>query len=198
MENIVLIGDSVTDCDRLIYPPYGLGYVSKLAKLIDEDFKIINVGTSGDRLINLEQRWDKDVMENHPDILSIAIGINDTWRRYDSGQETSAEDFEKRYRALLSQTEEKLPIKFVLCEPFLLHVESEMENWREDLNPKISIVHNLAKEFNAKLVSFDQMFNQAALTTPIETLAPDGIHPTELGHEMMANLWFKEVFSENS
>jgi len=193
METLVFNGDSVTDCDRLIYPPFGFGYVSLLATSLTDKFKVINVGTSGDRLIDLDNRWSNDVISNSPNLLSIAIGINDTWRRYDSDEITSSEDFENRYRKLLLETRSACDTRFVLCEPFLLPAQEEMHTWREDLDPKIEVVHALARDFGAVLVPFDEMFTKAREQYSIPELAEDGIHPTPLGHQMMANLWFKCV-----
>ena len=193
MSNI-FIGDSVTDCDRLTIPPYGHGWVNEIAKsgLLT---KIINVGTSGHRLVDLDKRWQSDVLDNKPERLTINIGINDTWRRYDDNDPTTVEDFASRYDRLIASTLSQFEIDLVLCEPFLLHVRPEMVTWREDLDPKIAVVHELAKKYQAKLVKFDQMFNQLAASEGIAALAEDGIHPTQRGHEEMAKLWISTVLS---
>ena len=193
MKHIVLIGDSVTDCDRLTMPPYGFGYVARIAAHLSDKYQITNMGTSGNRLVDLDERWQRDVIGNKPDILSIAIGVNDTWRRYDSNDPTSLEDFESRYRKLLTLTKEGVAPKFVLCEPFMLPATPEMILWREDLNPKIQAVHKLANEFDAVVVHFDQMFTAALGSHTVAELAPDGIHPLDQGHEMMAKLWIDSV-----
>ena len=102
MSNVtVFIGDSVTDCDRLTDPPFGNGYVLNIARSGRLAGEIINVGTSGHRLVDLENRWEVDVLAYKPTLVSVAIGINDTWRRYDDNDPTSVEDFEERYRRVL-------------------------------------------------------------------------------------------------
>ena len=189
----VFIGDSVTDCGREIEPPFGDGYVREISRSGLLTGEIINVGTSGHRLIDLEKRWQTDVLENKPSLVSIAIGINDTWRRYDDNDPTSVEDFRDRYHRLLTWTKAEFNPRFVLCEPFLLSVREEMNTWREDLDPKIQVVHDMAKEFNAVLVPFDQHFYSLAQTMSMADLADDGIHPSPYGHEEMAKLWLKSV-----
>ena len=194
MSNVtVFIGDSVTDCGRLVEPPYGDGYVFNIANSDRLSGEIINVGTSGHRLVDLEKRWNTDVLAHQPTLVSVAIGINDTWRRYDDDDPTSVEDFRDRYHRLLTWTKAELNPRFVLCEPFLLSVREEMNSWREDLNPKIQVVHEMAKEFNAVLVPFDQHLNALATSMPMADLAEDGIHPTPFGHQEMAKLWLKSV-----
>lgn len=193
MATTVFIGDSVTDCDRINVAPLGNGYVSEIARSGRLDGAIINVGTSGHRLVDLEARWEKDVVAYSPSVLSIAIGINDTWRRYDDNDPTSVEDFEARYRRVIERAIEASNPQLVLCEPFLLEVEPVMLTWREDLNPKINVVHRLAEEYGATLVKFDQEFALLSKSRPMAELAEDGIHPTALGHSVMAELWLRAL-----
>jgi lysophospholipase L1-like esterase len=126
-------------------------------------------------------------------LVSVAIGINDTWRRYDDNDLTSVEAFEESYRRVLTATQAQGNPKLVICEPFLLAVRDEMNTWREDLDPKIAVVHKMAAEFNAKLVPFDQRFNDLAREMSMSELAEDGIHPSKLGHQIMADLWLRTV-----
>ena len=188
----VFIGDSVTDCDRLSIPPFGHGWVNEIFKS-GKLQNVINVGTSGHRLVDLDARWQRDVLDNVPTRLTVNIGINDTWRRYDDNDPTSGEDFESRYDRLLQTTTDQFDLDLVLCEPFLLHVRPEMVSWREDLDPKIAVVHKLSAKYGAKLVKFDEMFTKLAATEGIAALAEDGIHPTQYGHKAMAKLWISVV-----
>ena len=194
MSNVtVFIGDSVTDCGRLIEPPHGDGYVFNIAESGRLTGEIINVGTSGHRLVDLESRWDLDVLAHKPTLVSVAIGINDTWRRYDDNDPTSVEDFENSYRRVLVATKAHGNPDLVLCEPFVLAVREEMKTWRKDLDPKIAVVHKMAAEFGAKLVRFDQRFNDLAQELSMFELADDGVHPSKLGHTIMADLWLQTV-----
>ena len=192
-QTTVFIGDSVTDCGRLNLPPYGDGYVRDIVNSGKLTGTIINVGTSGHRLVDLQERWDRDVLAHNPTRVSIAIGINDTWRRYDDNDPTTVEDFEANYRDVLDRTLEIGPVELVLCEPFLLHVQPEMAGWREDLNPKIDVVHRLAAEYGARLVPFDQHLNALTDDLPMEAIADDGIHPSVVGHREMAELWMSKA-----
>ena len=189
----VFIGDSVTDCGRDVEPPFGDGYVNEIATSGRLEGTIINVGTSGHRLLDLENRWTTDVLDHQPSLVSIAIGINDTWRRYDDNDPTSTADFEESYRRVLDATRKQGDVRFVLCEPFLLPVRDEMNGWREDLDPKIDVVHRLAKEYDAVLVPFDAYFTELIKSAPMAQFAEDGIHPTVLGHQLMADLWLKSL-----
>lgn len=93
MSKTLFIGDSVTDCYRLIEPPFGDGYVFNIAVSGRLSGEIINVGTSGHRLVDLENRWNTDVLAHQPTLVSVAIGINDTWDSSDSYPYQDAKDF---------------------------------------------------------------------------------------------------------
>ncbi|MFI5711257.1 SGNH/GDSL hydrolase family protein [Kribbella sp. NPDC051620] len=191
---IVFAGDSVTDCGRRDDPAgLGDGYVKNLYAAFGPDRpRIVNVGISGNRAVDLVARWQTDVLAHEPDVVSILVGINDTWRRYDEDDPTSAESFERSYRALL----DGLQAELVLVEPFLLPVKEEQHAWREDLDPKIEVVRRLAAEYGAILVPADVEFNRQAATVGGTTLADDGVHPTGAGHQLLADLWRRTVLAQ--
>jgi lysophospholipase L1-like esterase len=51
----------------------------------------------------------------------------------------------------------------------------------------------MATEFGAKLVPFDQHFKAISKEMAMAELADDGIHPSKLGHQIMADLWLRIV-----
>ena len=92
----------------------GKGYAYRAAKIYELLFphnpvNFVNRGVSGDRCQNLLERYQKDILEVKPDYLSIMIGINDTWRRYDSNDITSKEQFETNLTELLEKIKKDLP-----------------------------------------------------------------------------------------
>jgi acyl-CoA thioesterase I len=187
---ILFIGDSVTDCGRRDDPPdyLGDGYVRLIAERLP-DRRVINVGISGNRVVNLRDRWHIDVVEQKPEILSVYIGINDTWRRYDDHDRTTTESFEADYRACLADLGGASAL--ILVEPFVLPVTEEQEIWHEDLDGKRAVVARLAAEFGAGFVPLQSILAAAAEDHGAATLAPDGVHPTELGHRMIADAWLE-------
>ncbi|TDD28119.1 GDSL family lipase [Kribbella turkmenica] len=191
---VVFAGDSVTDCGRRTDPAgLGSGYVRTLSDdLADRRPRIVNAGISGHRAADLAARWATDVLAHEPSLVSILIGINDTWRRYDEDDPTTAESFEASYRELL----DPLDCPVVLVEPFLLPVKAEQETWREDLDPKLEVVRRLAVEYGALLVPADVELNRLAETAGAAALADDGVHPTAAGHRAIAGLWRRVVLED--
>jgi len=187
---VLFIGDSVTDCGRRDDAPdyLGDGYVRLIADQLT-DRQVINVGISGNRAIDLRDRWHIDVVQQKPDILSVYVGINDTWRRYDSNDPTSAASFEADYRACLADLGGASTL--ILVEPFVLPVTEEQEHWHEDLDEKRAVVARLAVEFGAGFVPLQLLLTTAAEDHGAAALAQDGVHPTELGHWMIADAWLE-------
>lgn len=201
---ILFIGDSITDCGRNYADPasLGVGYALMAAArlgLQDPQKKLtfINRGISGNRAIDLQQRWDKDCLELNPTWVSIYIGINDTWRFYDSGQETTAAEFEAIYRDLIERTKESTGARLVLVEPFVLPVPEDRKGWRQDLDPKIHVVRELAREYGALLVPLDGLFAAASAKAEPAYWAGDGVHPSPAGHALIADAWLRTVGAMN-
>ncbi|MDI6618866.1 MAG: SGNH/GDSL hydrolase family protein [Clostridiales bacterium] len=203
-DSVVLFqGDSVTDAGRKYDVPddLGPGYPLFTASLFTALYpelrvKFINRAVSGNRVKDLKSRWKKDCLDLNPSIVSILIGINDTWRRYDSNDPTSAEMFEETYRDILNQVRDNTSAKIVMLEPYLLPVRKEEETWREDLDPKIQVVRKLAKEFGAVFIPLDGIFAQASTHVRYETWSLDGVHPTAAGHALIAENWLKTVLGK--
>lgn len=199
-DTVLFQGDSITDAgrNREAGADLGRGYALMTAALFSAAYpelqvKFLNRGIGGNRAKDLVERWDADCIELRPDWVSIYIGINDTWRRYDRGDETSAAQFEKEYRQLLTRTKEELGAGIVMVEPFVLPVPEDRKKWREDLDPKIDVVRHLAREFGAMLVPLDGLFAQASTTAAPSYWAPDGVHPSPAGHALIAKAWLKTV-----
>jgi acyl-CoA thioesterase I len=190
---ILFAGDSVTDCGRREDPAgLGDGYVLRIAETLGSEAHWLNRGISGDRSRDLRERWDRDVLAAQPALVSVLVGVNDTWRRYDSDDPTPAADFEANYRALLDPLAADR-VGLVLIEPFLLPVRAEQIAWRDDLEPKIAIVRSLAREYDAALVPADKALNAVG---DAAGLVPDGVHPSHRGHEMLATLWLEHAASQ--
>lgn len=199
---ILFQGDSITDCGRNRENPESLGngYAMMASSFYsathpEKNVKFVNKGISGNRVKDLKARWQEDCLDLKPDVVSILIGINDCWLRYDRNDPTPAEKFEDDYRIILSRIKENLNSRIILIEPFLLHYPEDRIQWREDLDPKISVVRKLAKEFNTYFIPMDEIFAKAAEAKEPAYWAADGVHPTLPGHALIAKSWLDMVES---
>ncbi|MFG2710989.1 SGNH/GDSL hydrolase family protein [Streptomyces goshikiensis] len=210
---VMFIGDSITDCQRLESEDgLGFGYPLRVAgewglRYPDRPVTWLNTGIGGNRVRDLEARWQADVLDARPDVVSVLVGVNDMgWHTLDpEGRVISAAEFEAGYDRLLAPLAEA-GTRLVLIEPFLLPIHgvveagggvrvgaAEREEWRTDLDPKIQVVRGLARRYGAHLLAADGMFAELAATAGPEHWAADGVHPTPAGHAALAAAWLRLV-----
>lgn len=197
---ILFQGDSITDAGRSRDNDgqLGGGYANLIAAWLSaaqpqRQFRFINRGISGNRIYDLEARWDDDCVALQPQLLSILIGINDTWRRYDRKVASPCADFEACYRRLLDRVTAETPARLVLLEPFVLPTPPDRIAWREDLDPRIDAVRRVARDYGAILVPLDGIFAAAATRRDPASWAADGVHPSQAGHALIAQAWIDAV-----
>lgn len=194
---IVFQGDSITDAgrDRRNYHDVGPGYPKYAAQHImaanpDVEFEFINQGISGNRTSQLFDRFYKDALAFEPDIISILIGINDIWHRYDGNKvATTDAQLELNYRSILELIRRESNAKIVMIAPFLLDKEP-YAGMRDDLARVLPIVRRLADEFADVFVPLDKHFEEALKTQP-EPLyfSADGVHPNENGRAFIGKVY---------
>jgi lysophospholipase L1-like esterase len=201
---ILFQGDSITDAGRNIgaaepnaEKALGYGYAmlaaGKLLRAYPQQKPLIfNRGISGHKVPDLAERWEKDTIALKPDILSILIGVNDLWHTFAFGSKYkgTVADYESGLRALLESTLKALPtVQIVLCEPFTTRTSDEFKPLAEYR----AVVQKIAQEKSFLLVPFQAAFDEAIKVAPASFWAPDGIHPSPAGHDLMAEVWRKAV-----
>ncbi len=197
---ILFEGDSITDAGRSRDNDSFLGFgyatlvsAAMLARYPEYNLKFINRSVSGNRTIDLVQRWAGDAETIKPDVISIMIGINDTWRRYDSNDPTPVEAFEANYRDILTRSK-KLTDNIIIIEPYLQLVQPGQENWlKEDLLDKIGVCRKLACEFDTEYIPMQSIMADAAKLAEPAYWAADGVHPTWAGHALIAD-YYMDLF----
>ncbi|MDF2542828.1 MAG: family lipase [Herbinix sp.] len=199
---VLFQGDSITDCGRNRDDITSLseGYPGVVAKMFHllfpkTEVTFVNKGISGNRVRDLLDRYDEDFKKINPDFVSILIGVNDTWRRYDSNDVTTSEMYENSYRTLLEKIKKDMPnCKIMIIEPFLLNSLPDRAAWREDLDPKILVARKLAKEYADYYLPMDGIFAKLEVEqyTNVE-LAEDGVHPSAIGHSIIAQEYIKAL-----
>ena len=163
----------------------------------EAEYEVLNRGISGNTLANLATRWQTDVLDQNPDVLSVLIGTNDIdqWLK---GDRTAAFDYdawETQYRSLLSQMLAKNPrVQLVLGAPFVGSRSSDYDLRKTMVATCASRVEEIASDMGAIYVPFDELF--ATLTENQPNTAYwiwDGIHPSPAGHFMMHQLWLEKA-----
>ncbi len=194
-----MIGDSVTDCGRSqpigegLFAALGDGYVRNVASWLtlnapEHRIRVVNMGTSGNTVRDLETRWQTDVLDLEPDWLSIMIGINDVWRQFDSPLRPQEAASLEVYEATL----EKLAVEarpflkgLVMMSPYYIeslttdHMRGRMDEYGE-------AVRRVAEKTGAIFVDTQAAFNQFLAHYHSAYIAWDRVHPNHVGHTLLA------------
>lgn len=199
---ILFQGDSITDARRdrrseVANHPNGLGngYPFMIASELLRDYpghdlKIHNRGISGNKVPDLQKRWEKDCLDLKPDVLSILIGVNDIWHKLNGRYEGTVADYENGFTQLLEETQEKLPeTRIVICEPFVLRTGAVTDKWFPEFDKRLAAARRVASKMELTRVPFQEMFDEAVKSAPPAVWAADGVHPTLAGHSLMAKTW---------
>jgi lysophospholipase L1-like esterase len=202
-DTLLFIGDSITDCGRARPVGQGDGLGSGYVALVDSlirvrhpDLKprILNTGVGGNRVIDIEQRWDTDVVELQPDWLVVMIGINDVWRRFDSplspGQVTAGL-FRETYQRILSRRPPGLK-GTTLMTPYFIEPDRN-DAMRAMMDQYTGIVRELAEEHGATFVDVQAAFDAYLVSNHSQSLSGDRVHPCLTGHMVIARSFLDSV-----
>ena len=204
VKTILFQGDSITDCGRVrenaqnLSQAMGPGYPALVAARIKNDdwstkYNFINRGVSGDRVVDLYARWKRDALNLRPDVISILIGVNDTWHEQNYGNGVEPERYDKFYRMLMDWTKEVLPdTRMILLEPFILEFGFVTGAWEQEVEIRRQMVRKIAADYGAVFVPLQKIISEkAAEAADPEIVLRDGVHPTLFGHQLIADQYLK-------
>ena len=197
---ILFLGDSITDVGRDRDNPSSLGegYPLLIGSRLGADFPgqhtCRNTGISGNRIVDLYARIKVDCWNWQPDVLSILVGINDTWhnlRENPNGVGTGR--FHRLLQMLVEDTLARMPdCTLLLMEPFVLLGTATAENWQtfaEEVPQRAQAVREVAEQFHAHFLPLQSLLDDACKRCPPEHWLADGVHPTSAGHQLIADAW---------
>lgn len=205
-QTILFQGDSITDAGRDRGQYYannlnglGKGYVYQIsAELLGEHpnagLHIYNRGISGHKVFQLAERWEDDCLNLRPDVLSILIGVNDFWHMLNGNYDGTVAVYDQDYRQLLERTKKALPeVRLIICEPFVVKGGTAVssERWQTEFPLYRNSARQIAGDFGAAFVPFQQVFDEALKQAPAEYWCPDGVHPSIAGAHLMKKAWLK-------
>ena len=198
-DTLLMIGDSITDFDRArpvgegLHAGVGTGYPMYVRAFLEcvypeLNIHVINMGTSGDTVRALKERWQTDVIDLKPDWVSVMIGVNDVWRQFDQPGIPHSHVYLPEFESTLTELVEKtLP----LCKGMVLMTPYYMEPLREDAMRAMmdrygAVVRATAERFGTLFVDtqaeFDRLFKHMHSTN----IAWDRVHPNFTGHMLLA------------
>ncbi|OGF44823.1 MAG: hypothetical protein A2231_12580 [Candidatus Firestonebacteria bacterium RIFOXYA2_FULL_40_8] len=183
---IVAIGDSITmqggylrDCDAAL-----IGLYSDLQIPI-----IKNAGISGQKAENFILRFQKDVIDRKPAVVTINVGINDVWHRLKAPHDEKVLAAYKENVEKMVEMAQKNNIKVLLLTPTVFNEDPGTEG-NKRLLLYCDAMKSIAKKKQCILVDLHSMFLEALKHKPAGAkdywLTKDGVHMKPLGDAIMA------------
>lgn len=179
----------------------------------------INKGISGNKSFQILKRWQEDCLQYKPTIISLLCGVNDVLYNIDKIE--TATEAVAYIEEILKKTFAVLPhVKFILCEPFYLDVRNQDAPYENIPHPKcaedfhfsnepldlprvekaqlkIKMIQEqlpiLAKKYDCIYVPMQDVFDNAIKKAPGSYFIWDNVHPTMVGHRLMADRWIEVV-----
>lgn len=187
-DQIVAIGDSITQAG---------GYLRDVDTFLAVNYpelklpKIINVGIGGQKAEDLIKRFQKDIIDKKPAVVSLSIGINDVWHRADKPHDSQVlADYWNNVDAMVNMAQEA-KIRVILLTPTLIHEDLKTpENQR--LKIYVEAEKQIAQDRKCTLIDMHRLFNVAIehrpkdVSDPTRWLTSDGVHMKAEGDALMA------------
>ena len=203
MKTILFQGDSITDAGRDRNNDYdlGKGYPALVAGRLGLDapgqYRFLNRGVSGDRIVDIYARMKRDILNLKPDVLSILVGVNDVWHELEFQNGVSAEKFKRVYRMLLEEIREALPdTKILLLEPYVMDgsaTRAYLDVFAAEAAARAKAVRELAEEFGLPFIPLQRPLEELARTAPADYWLADGVHPNLPFHQYIADRWLETL-----
>lgn len=203
---LLFIGDSVTDCGRAqpvgegLFGALGNGYVSYVDALLQatvpgERIRVVNMGTSGNTVRDLQARWQRDVLDQRPEWLSVMIGINDVWRQFDSWlrpeQAVPLQEYEQTLGKIVKAARPSVR-GLVLMTPFYIE-PLVADAMRARMDEYGAAVRRVAEANGALFVDTQAAFSAVLNDLHSSAIAWDRVHPNPNGHMVLARAFLKAV-----
>jgi lysophospholipase L1-like esterase len=193
---ILFIGDSITDVKfnrrmnaklhgKNIYPLQ----VSKELKKRANNLKFFYKGIASDRTYLVYDRLTKDCISLKPDIIVMLIGVNDAWEHYVPEQypplrRPMKEHMQEIYRRINTELDD---VQLLVLLPFMIDTVEEKLPFHKILDEYREELRKMAEENSAEIIDLQLEFYEAQKKIEPKKLATDGIHPTNLGHKVIAD-----------
>ncbi len=205
-DKLVMIGDSITDAGRAypvgeaVFDGLGKGYVAFIDALLnaaypDLGIRVVNMGISGNTVRDLAARWQKDVIDQNPEWVSIMIGTNDVWRQFDRPMIREShvyiEEYEETLRRLVDAVKPSLK-GLILMTPFFLEPRVD-DAMRAKMDEYGRVVFKIAQEIGAVFVDTQAAFNRILEHLYPSAIASDRVHPNPTGHMVLARAFLTAI-----
>ncbi len=193
---ILFLGDSITDVKFNYRNRFSIKgkkvyalQLKKRFKSYSKDIKVEIKGIASNRTYHVYDRLTKDCIDLKPDVIIMLIGVNDAWENYvPQNYPPLLRPMEPHIREIYRRIRQELPNTQVLyLMPFMIDAVQEKLPFHKTLDEFRQVLKDIAEENGALVLDLQQIFYDEQEKTEPCKLAIDGIHPTNLGHKVMAD-----------
>jgi acyl-CoA thioesterase-1 len=163
-----------------------------------QTIEVVNAGISGHKSTDMLARYQRDVLDNKPDLVTISVGVNDVWHGfYDNHPEGDGPrgiplpEYRRHVEDMMVQAE-KIGAKVVVLTTTVIHEDADNKE-----NAKLKLynaaLRDLAKKHHATFVNYQKPFWALINAYQKETgghdllLTVDGVHMNATGNRVMAH-----------
>lgn len=196
VHKIVCMGDSITQMGD------PNGYVSMVRDCLKTTFpkdpiQVINAGIGGEKSNDMLARFQRDVIDKKPQLVTLSVGINDVWHGFDSdhpkGGGPGGVDLASytTYVSEMVAKAEQNRIKIILLSPTII-TEDPLDVQNIKLEQYVKAEEEIAHKYHCKFINLQQVFfaelAKAKTILPPENLylTDDGVHLDLDGNKIMA------------
>ncbi len=199
---VLFLGDSITDIKfnrrfaRQLKGPriYAL-QVGKTIQRRCPGAQVFYRGVASDRAYLVYDRLTRDCIDLKPNVVIFLIGVNDAWEQYVPEQYPPLRrplqpHLDEIYRRLHAELDD---VQILYLSPFLIDTMPEKYPFHRVLDDFKAQLDRTALANGAQVLDLQQMFNAAQQQYPPKMLSTDGVHPTNLGHRLMADAVLEQL-----
>lgn len=214
VHRIVCLGDSITQGGEgpggyvwlvrhylnALYGSHASGAATSTQNSPDtvQTIEVVNAGISGHKSTDMLARFQRDVLDKKPDLVTISVGVNDVWHGFydnhpdgDGPRGIPLVEYRQHVEDMITQAE-KIGAKVVVLSTTVIHEEADNKE-----NAKLKLyngaLRELAKKHHAAFVDYQKPF--WALITAYQKgtgghellLTGDGVHMNATGNRVMAH-----------
>jgi lysophospholipase L1-like esterase len=193
-KTVVFFGDSITQA--AVNPG---GYIDVLEKELKkkgkaDQYKLVGAGISGNKVPDLQNRLQKDVLSKNPDQVFIYIGINDVWHYSHPCCKEKGGTPKNKFEAGLTEVVNKIKAsgaEVVICTPSVIGEKTDGNEQDQMLDEYADISRKVAKATNSQLCDLRKAFQQQLKKNNPQNkkegiFTSDGVHLNEEGNKFVA------------
>lgn len=202
IKRIVMLGDSITEKGG--NPGGYVWFLQRYFNILypDRKIEIINAGISGNKSTDMAARFQRDVLDKKPDLITINVGVNDVWHGFYDFKNNQTHPLgdlpagvtlpvyrEKLIAMILAA--QKAGIRVVLLSPTPIYEDPDnLENRR--LTQYIETMEEVASQNNCLFINLNIPLTEviavyqkhAGMRQNVVTY--DGVHLNKIGNRIIA------------